>query len=196
VGGVPLTGFAFGCALNPQALMPSIDQFTLLQGGGFHRAMLSFLEIDEQGSVNVHHLAGRRHVTAGVGGFADITSHAKSIVFVGNFTAGKREISVEEGRLVISRDGVVPKLVQRVSAVTFSGPRALAQGQQALYVTERCVLELRPQGLTVTEIAPGVDLERDVLAMARFKLHVADDLREMPSRLFRPEPLGLTLSAA
>jgi propionate CoA-transferase len=196
VGGVPLTGFAFGCALNPQALMPSIDQFTLLQGGGFHRAMLSFLEIDEQGSVNVHHLAGRRHVTAGVGGFADITSHAKSIVFVGNFTAGKREISVEDGRLVISRDGVVPKLVQRVSAVTFSGPRALAQGQRALYVTERCVLELRPQGLTVTEIAPGVDLERDVLAMARFKLHVADDLREMQPRLFRPEPLGLTLSAA
>ena len=193
VGGVPLTGFAFGCALNPQALMPSIDQFTLLQGAGFDRAMLSFLEIDEQGSVNVHHLAGRRHVTAGVGGFADITSRAKSLVFSGYFTAGKRDISIVAGKLVIDRDGSVPKLVERVSAVTFSGRRALAQGQQVRYVTERCVLDLRVKGLTVVEIAPGVDLERDVLGKACFKLHVADDLKVMDSRLFQPGPLDLTL---
>lgn len=189
VGGTPLTGFAFGCALDPQALMPSIDQFTLLQGGGFHQTLLSFLEIDEQGNVNVHHLPGRRHVTAGVGGFADITSRAASIVFSGNFVAGRRDIRVEDGRLVIATDGVVPKLVERVGAVTFSGSRALAQGQQVRYVTERCVLELRPEGVTVIEIAPGVDLERDVLGKAGFKLRVADDLREMDSRLFRPEPL-------
>ncbi|WP_033289272.1 acyl CoA:acetate/3-ketoacid CoA transferase [Amycolatopsis jejuensis] len=189
VGGTPLTGFAFGCALDPQALMPSIDQFTLLQGGGFDQALLSFLEIDEQGSVNVHHLPGRRHVTAGVGGFADITSHAKSIVFSGNFTAGRREISAEDGRLVIARDGTVPKLVERVSAVTFSGPRALANGQQVRYVTERCVLELRPEGMTVIEVAPGADLQRDVLDQAAGKLRVADDVREMDSHLFRPEPL-------
>lgn len=195
VGGTPLTGFAFGCAMNPQALMPSIDQFTLLQGGGFHQAMLSFLEIDEQGNVNVHHLPGRRHVTAGVGGFADITSRAPRIVFSGNFTAGKRDIQVVDGQLVIGQDGKVPKLVERVSAVTFSGRRALAQGQQVLYVTERCVLELRPQGLTVTEIAPGVDLEKDIVDRAGFKLHVADDLQEMDPRLFRPEPLDLTLAS-
>jgi propionate CoA-transferase len=193
VGGVPLTGFAFGCALNPQALMPSIDQFTLLQGAGFDRAMLSFLEIDEQGSVNVHHLAGRRHVTAGVGGFADITSRAGDLVFSGYFTAGKRDIAIEDGRLVIRKDGTVAKLVERVSAVTFSGRRGVAQGQRVRYVTERCVLELRPEGMTVIEIAPGVDLQRDVLDKARFKLQVADDLREMDARLFRPEPLGLTL---
>lgn len=193
VGGVPLTGFAFGCALNPQALMPSIDQFTLLQGGGFHRAMLSFLEIDEQGNVNVHHLAGRRHVTAGVGGFADITSRAANIVFIGNFTAGRKEIALQDGRLVIGTDGAVSKLVERVGAVTFSGRRALAQGQRVTYVTERCVLELRPEGLTVVEIAPGVELERDVLDKAEFKLRVADDLREMDARLFRPPPVGLEL---
>ena len=195
VGGTPLTGFAFGCALDPQALMPSIDQFTLLQGGGFHCAMLSFLEIDEQGNVNVHHLPGRRHVTAGVGGFADITARAPRIVFSGNFTAGKRDIRLVDGRLVIAIDGPVPKLVESVSAVSFSGRRALAQGQQVVYITERCVLELRPEGLTVTEIAPGVDLDRDVLDKAAFKLRVADDLREMDQGLFQPEPLGLNLLA-
>ena len=193
VGGVPLTGFAFGCALNPQALMPSIDQFTLLQGAGFDRAMLSFLEIDEQGSVNVHHLAGRRHVTAGVGGFADITSRAENLVFSGYFTAGKRDIALDDGRLTIRTDGPVAKLVERVSAVTFSGRRGLAQGQRVRYVTERCVLELRPDGMTVIEIAPGVDLHRDVLDKAQFKLQVADDLQEMDGRLFRPEPIGMTL---
>jgi acyl CoA:acetate/3-ketoacid CoA transferase len=191
VGGVPLTGFAFGCAMNPQALMPSIDQFTLLQGGGFDRAMLSFLEIDEQGSVNVHNLPGRRHVTAGVGGFADIVSGARSVVFSGNFTAGRRDVAVEDGRLVIRADGRVPKLVKRVSQVTFSGKRALERGQRVVYITERCVLELRADGVTVVEVAPGVDLQRDVLEKAQFKLQVAGDLREMESRLFRPELLGL-----
>lgn len=194
VGGVPLTGFAFGCALNPEALMPSIDQFTLLQGAGFDRAMLSFLEIDEQGNVNVHHLPGRRHVTAGVGGFADITSRGGHLVYSGYFTAGKRDIAIEDGQLVIRHDGTVPKLVERVSAVTFSGRRALEQGQKVRYVTERCVLELRGEGMTVIEIAPGVDLQRDVLDKAAFKLHVADDLTEMDGRLFRPGPLGLVLS--
>ena len=193
VGGVPLTGFAFGCALNPEALMPSIDQFTLLQGAGFDRAMLSFLEIDELGNVNVHHLPGRRHVTAGVGGFADITSRGRHLVYSGYFTAGRRDIAIEDGRLVIRQDGTVPKLVERVSAVTFSGRRALEQGQEVRYITERCVLDLREQGMTVIEIAPGVDLQHDVLDKAAFKLHVADDLREMDARLFRPEPLGLEL---
>lgn len=193
VGGVPLTDFAFGCALNPQALMPSADQFTLLQGAGFHRAMLSFLEVDREGNVNVHHLPGRRHVTAGVGGFADITSKARAIVFSGTFTAGRRDISVQDGRLEIAVDGAVPKFVDRVSAVTFSGRRALEQGQHVLYVTERCVIELRPHGLTVTELAPGADLDADVLAKAAFPLLVADDLRPMDARLFEPAPLGLVL---
>ena len=193
VGGVPLTGFSFGCALNPQALMPSIDQFTLLQGAGFHHAMLSFLEVDREGNVNVHHLPGRRHVSAGVGGFADITSAARSIVFSGNFTAGHRDVSVEDGKVVIRTDGTIPKFVDKVAAVTFSGKRALAQGQQVIYVTERCVIELREQGLTVVEIAPGVDLQSDVLDQAAFPLLVADDLREMDARIFLPRPMGLDL---
>jgi len=193
VGGVPLTGFTFGCALNPQALMPAIDQFTLLQGGGFHHAMLSFLEVDHDGNVNVHHLPGRRHVTAGVGGFADITSGAHSLVFSGSFTAGRRDIDITPDGLHIATDGTIPKFVDRVSAVTFSGRRALERGQRVLYVTERCVIELQKHGMTVIEIAPGVDLQTHVLDRAAFPLHVADDLRTMDARLFRPEPLGLVL---
>jgi propionate CoA-transferase len=196
VGGVPLTDFAFGCAMNPQALMASVDQFTLLQGAGFDRAMLSFLEIDEEGSVNVHSLPHRPHVTAGVGGFADITSRARSIVFSGSFTAGKRDIGVENGQLVIRSDGRLPKFVKRVHEITFSGRRALAQGQSVRYVTERCVVELRSEGLTVVEIAPGVDLQRDVLDRADFELRVADDLAIMDSHLFDPKPMGLALGRA
>lgn len=193
VGGVPLTDFAFGCAMNPQALMQSADQFTLLQGAGFDRAMLSFLQIDEEGNVNVHLLPHRRHVTAGVGGFADITSRGRELVFSGSFTAGRRDVTVHDGQLVIGTDGRLPKLVKRVHEVTFSGRRAIEQGQVVKYVTERCVLELRRDGLTVTEIATGVDLEADVLQRAEFELQVAPDLATMDPRLFRPEPFGLDL---
>ena len=98
VGGFPLTGFAFGCALNPQALVQSVDQFTLLQGGGFDVAMLSFLEVSAAGDVNVSYLPARPHVTAGVGGFNDIITRAPKIVYSGYFTAGKKDIRIEDGR--------------------------------------------------------------------------------------------------
>ncbi|MCF7548605.1 acyl CoA:acetate/3-ketoacid CoA transferase [Pseudonocardia sp. WMMC193] len=196
VGGVPLLDFVFGVAQNPDAIMPSIDQFTLLQGGGFHRAMLSFLEIDEHGSVNVHHLPTRRHVTAGVGGFADIVSSAPEIVFIGSFTAGHRDIAITPEGLDIREDGAHTKFVKSVSSPTFSGRRALANGQKVTYVTERAVLELRPEGLTVVELAPGVDLEQDVLARSEFPLQVSEDVRTMSAELFRPERTGLTLAPA
>lgn len=194
IGGVPLLDFVFGVAQNPDAIMASADQFTLLQGGGFQHCLMSFLEIDRHGSVNVHSLPKRRHVTAGVGGFADITSSAPAIIFVGSFTAGRRDIAVDDGALRIESDGPYTKFVNEVDSPTFSGPRALATGQHVLYVTERAVLELRPEGLTVIEIAPGVDLEHDVLAKADFPLLVDDDLRIMDSALFRPDPVGLSLA--
>jgi acyl CoA:acetate/3-ketoacid CoA transferase len=194
VGGVPLLDFVFGVAQNPDAIMQSVDQFTLLQGGGFHRTMLSFMEIDEHGSVNVHHLPQRRHVTAGVGGFADIVSAAPEIVFIGSFTAGRRDIAIADAGLRIRADGVHTKLVKEVSSPTFSGPRALDNGQKVTYVTERAVLQLRPDGLTVVEIAPGIDLERDVLARSDFPLQVSEQLKPMDTRLFTPERIGLSLS--
>jgi acyl CoA:acetate/3-ketoacid CoA transferase len=192
VGGVPFLGFAFGCAQNPDALMASPDQFQYLQGGGFDRAMLSFLEVDADGSVNVSRLAARPHVTAGVGGFVDITARAKRIVFSGYFTAGA-QIAIEDGHVSIAREGKHQRFVQQVQHVTFSGRRARELGQEVVFVTERCVIRLLPEGLTITEVAPGISVERDILGQTSLDLRVSPDLHQMDARLFRPEPIGLTL---
>ena len=192
VGGVPLLDFQFGCAANAEAILPSPYQFTYFQGGGFDRSLLSFLEIGADGSVNVSKLGLRPHVTAGAGGFVDITARAKAIVFSGFFTAGAA-LAIVDGALRIEREGKVKKLVREVEHVTFSGPRALAQGQDVVYVTERCVMRLSPVGLEVAEIAPGVDLRRDVLDQAGFALRVAADLKTMDAALFKPEPMRLQL---
>jgi propionate CoA-transferase len=194
VGGVPLLDFQFGCASNAEAIVPSPYQFTYFQGAGFDASLLSFLQIDRDGCVNVSKLGVRPHVTAGAGGFVDITARARKIVFSGYFTAGAG-LSVEGGELAILREGKVKKLVEAVEHVSFSGRRAVEQGQHITYVTERCVMELRPEGVTVTEIAPGVNLERDVLAQAEFPLRVPSPPRPMDPALFQPGPIGLDLGA-
>lgn len=192
VGGVPLLDFKFGCAANAEAFVTSPHQFAYFQAGGFDCSLLSFLEIDAEGSVNVSRLAATPHRTAGAGGFVDITARARRIVFSGTFNAGAR-MRIDDGRLVIEREGRIAKIVPRVDQVSFSGRRARDQGQQVTYVTERCVIELRDSGLVVTEIAPGIDLQRDVLDQAATPLAVADDLREMDAALFRPAAMGLRL---
>ena len=194
VGGFPATGFAFGCALNPQALVQSADQFTLLQGGGFDVAMLSFLEVSGAGDVNVSYLAARPHVTAGVGGFSDIVTRAPKIVYSGYFTAGRKDIQITDGKLNIVSDGTVAKFVPEIAQISFSGEMARRRRQEVLYITERCVIELTEDGLTVIEIAPGVDLETDVLGKSGVPLLVSPDLQLMSPALFRPEPMGLILS--
>ena len=195
VGGVPLLDFQFGCAANAEAIMSSPYQFTYFQGAGFDASLLSFLQIDREGSVNVSKLGVRPHVTAGAGGFVDITARAKRIVFSGFFSAAA-SLSVDGGELGISREGKVKKLVDAVEQVSFSGRRAVEQGQDITYVTERCVMKLTPEGVTVTEIAPGTNLERDVLAQAEFPLGVSSALKRMDAALFHPEPLGLDLGGA
>ncbi len=192
VGGVPLLDFKFGCASNAEAFVASPHQFIYFQGGGFDCSLLSFLEIDAEGSVNVSRLSATPHRTAGAGGFVDITSRARKIVFSGNFNAGAK-MRIEDGRLVIDKEGRIPKFVPKVDQVSFSGRRAVMQGQHVTYVTERCVIRLLPEGLTVTEIAPGMDLQRDILDQSATPLHVSPDLREMEARLFRPDPMGLAL---
>ena len=194
VGGMPLLGFQFGCAANAQAIIPSPDQFSYFQGGGFDRSFLSFMEIDREGNVNVSRLRSRPHVTAGVGGFIDITAHARRIVLSGTFTTAGSRIDVRDGKLCIDKEGKVHKFVNEVEHVTFSGPRARQTGQEVVVVTERCVLRLEKDGWCVTEIAPGVELERDVLEQCDFPLAVADDLRVMDARLFRSELMQLHLS--
>jgi len=195
VGGVPLLDFQFGCASNAEAIVQSPHQFTYFQGAGFDMSLLSFLQIDKSGSVNVSKLGVRPHVTAGAGGFVDITARAKKIVFSGYFTAGAK-LDVEDGAVSILKEGKVKKLVDAVEQISFSGPRAVAQGQDIVYVTERCVLRLEREGVTVTEIAPGADLKRDVLAQAEFPLRVANDLRKMDAALFHPALLNLKLRPA
>jgi acyl CoA:acetate/3-ketoacid CoA transferase len=143
----------------------------------------------------VSKLGIRPHVTAGAGGFVDITARAKKIVFSGYFTAGAK-LHVQDGAVSILKDGKVKKLVESVDQISFSGPRAVAQGQEIVYVTERCVLRLEREGMTVTELAPGVDLERDVFAQAEFPLRVASDLLKMDPTLFQPALLNLKLRPA
>lgn len=192
VGGVPLLDFKFGCASNAEAFVASPHQFIYFQAGGFDCSLLSFLEIDAEGSVNVSRLSATPHRTAGAGGFVDITARARKIVFSGNFNAGAK-MHLEDGRLVIDKEGRIAKIVPKVDQVSFSGKRARMQGQDITYVTERCVLRLVDSGLMVTEIAPGLDLQRDILDQAATPLAVAKELKTMDARLFQPEPMGLAL---
>jgi acyl CoA:acetate/3-ketoacid CoA transferase len=193
VGGVPLLDFQFGCASNAEAIVPSPYQFTYFQGAGFDASLLSFLQIGRDGSVNVSKLGVRPHVTAGAGGFVDITANAKRIIFSGYFTAAAG-LAIDHGALKITKEGKVKKLVEAVEHVSFSGHRAVTKGQDITYITERCVMRLTRDGIVVTEVAPGVDLERDVQAQAEFPLVVAKDCRLMDAALFRPEPIGLDLT--
>ena len=193
VGGVPLLDFQFGCASNADAIIQSPDQFTFFQSGSFDRTMLSFMQVSGNGSVNVSRLAARPHVTAGIGGFIDITANARRIVFSGYFTAGGLKLDIKDNKLHILQEGRVHKFVPEIEDVTFSGRRAQELKQQVVYVTERCVMQLHDGGLIVTEIAPGIDLERDVLGQSSIPLAVSDDLRVMDAALFDPAPLGLML---
>jgi propionate CoA-transferase len=170
----------------------SPHQFIYFQAGGFDCSLLSFLEIDADGSVNVSRLSATPHRTAGAGGFVDITARANKIVFSGNFNAGAK-MRVENGKLVIDKEGKIAKIVPRVDQISFSGKRARMQGQDITYVTERCVMKLVSDGLLITEIAPGLDLQRDVLGQAATPLAVARNLKVMDTRLFHPDPMGLSL---
>ena len=193
VGGIPLLDFKFGCASNAEAFVASPHQFAYFQAGGFDASLLSFLEIGEDGSVNVSRLRATPHRTAGAGGFVDITARARRIVFSGNFNAGAK-MRIEDGKLVIDKEGKIAKIVPKVDQISFSGSRAIQQGQQALYVTERCVIELQEKGLVVTEVAPGIDLEKDVIAQATGRLYVAGNVKVMDACLFQDTKMNLTLT--
>jgi len=192
IGGIPLLDFKFGCASNAEAFVASPHQFCYFQAGGFDCSLLSFLEVDAQGSVNVSRLSATPHRTAGAGGFVDITARARKIVFSGNFNAGAK-MRIEGGKLVIEKEGRVAKFVEKVDQVSFSGRRARVQGQDVTYVTERCVILLDASGLVVTEVAPGIDLQRDVLDQAATPLRVSSALKTMDAALFVDAPFGLVL---
>jgi len=192
VGGVPLTGFAFGCASNADAFVPAPQQFIFFQGGGFDVSFLSFLEVDVQGNVNVSKLGKKPYLTAGCGGFVDITSRAKNIVFSGWFEAGA-QIKLTDDGIDIAAPGKFTKMVDEVEHVTFSGRRAVEQGQNVIYVTERCVIRLTETGLVATEIMPGVDPQEHIIGPSEGRVQVAENATVMPKSLLSKAPMGLTL---
>ena len=192
VGGVPLTGFAFGCASNADAILPSSQQFTYFQGGGFDVSFLSFLEVDRDGNVNVSKLGKKPYLTAGCGGFVDITANAKKIVFSGYFEAGAK-LDLSEDGVRVAQKGKFTKMVDEVEHVTFAGRRARARGQEALYVTERCVMRLDDDGLVATEIMPGIEPDTDIIAASEGRVSVCGNASRMPVSLLADGPMGLTL---
>jgi acyl CoA:acetate/3-ketoacid CoA transferase len=191
IGGLPLTGFAFGASHNPEAIVDSAAQFDLIDGGGISVGCLAFAEVDGSGNANVSRLAAQPHVLAGAGGFIDLSQGLRKILFCGTLTAGGLDVRAENGRLRIVQDGRFQKFVAQTQHVTFSGRRAAEAGQEIWYVTERCVFQLTKDGLVLVEVAPGVDMERDIRSRVGFPLRVAPECRPMNPRLFRTEPMGL-----
>jgi propionate CoA-transferase len=187
MGGIPAGGAEFGAAVNCQAVIDHCSQFDFIDGGGLDCAFLGFAECDRMGNINASRFGAR---IAGCGGFINISQNARKVVFMGNFTAGGAQFAVQEGRLNIVQEGKVSKFVQQVAQVTFSGVVAARQRKEVLYVTERCVFRLTNTGLTLAEVAPGVDIERDILRHLPFRPHI-DRPVDMDGAIFLEKPIGL-----
>ena len=188
MGGTVQEGASFPGVANPEVIFSQTDTLDMYDGGLLDMAFLGAAEIDERGNVNVSQFAGR---CIGAGGFIDISQNTKRVCFMGTFTAGEADIELTGAGLKINKDGNGAKFVKRVQQITFSGEYAAQNGQEVLYITERAVFRLSPEGLVLMEIAPGIDLQKDLLDKMAFAPIVSKDLKQMDSRIFNEAKMGL-----
>lgn len=191
IGGTPAGGLSFGASSFPEAIITQDQMFDFYDGGGIDQAFLGLAETDKKGNLNVSRFGPK---IAGCGGFINITQNAKQVFFCGTFTAGKSKITVENGQLKIEQDGNIKKFIDKVQQITFSSDVARVNGKNVLYITERAVFKLVETGLELIEIAPGVDIEKDVLQQMDFAPSVSTDLKLMDSRIFSKEAMNLILN--
>ncbi len=188
IGGIPAGGLNFGASSNYECLLDQPSQFDFYDGGGLDLAYLGCAQADASGNVNVSKMGAR---FPGAGGFINITQNAKHLFFVGCFTAGDLEICLEKGKLKVVKEGPIRKFVKEVEHITFSGTYAIEVGQPVMYITERAVFKLTPKGLQLIEVAPGIDVRRDILDQMEFTPIIEGEPRLMDSRIFTDRLMGL-----
>ena len=190
IGGVPAGGGEFGASANAEAIVDHPYQFDFYDGGGLDIAYLGLAETNQNGDLNVSKFKGR---VAGCGGFINITQNTNKVVFCGTFTAKGLKEEVKDGQLVILQEGSIPKFVNKIDQITFSGTFAQKHHQDVLYITERCVFKLGSDGLVLTEVAPGINVEKDILAHMEFRPEISPQLKTMDVRIFKDELMELTI---